>query len=350
MKSYDVCQCGAPLRLTERPTPAPRGSEVLLKVLAAGVCHSDLHFWDGVYDLGGGRQLKLTDRGMKLPLTMGHGNVGEVVALGPEAEGVKIGDRRLVHPWIGCGDCDVCREDHENLCLEPGFVGVFRPGGYADYLLVPHPRYLLDIGDLPAAAAAPLACAGVTAYGALKKFDGLLARGPLIIFGLGGVGSMALALLETAGGVGAIVCDIDPKKRELALQMGARAAIDNHAPDALQQIAAAAEGPVWAVADFVGAGETVQLGIDCLTKGGKLVVVGLFGGEITLSTPFIPIKAMTIQGSYTGSLGEMAELIALVRRTGMPKIPVRTRPLAEATAVLHDLKAGTILGRVVLTP
>ena len=93
MKSYDVCECGAPLRLMERPTPKPAGSEVLLKVVAAGVCHSDLHIWDGYYDLGGGKKLKLSDRGVKLPLTMGHENVGEVVAVGPDATGVKVGDR-----------------------------------------------------------------------------------------------------------------------------------------------------------------------------------------------------------------------------------------------------------------
>src|SRR4029077_2869060 len=103
MKSYDVCECGAPLRLMERPTPKPTGTEVLLKVIAAGVCHSDLHIWEGHYDLGGGKLLKLADRGVKLPLTMGHENVGEVVAVGPDAKGVKAGDRRLVHPWLRCG-------------------------------------------------------------------------------------------------------------------------------------------------------------------------------------------------------------------------------------------------------
>ncbi len=109
MKSYDVCECGAPLRLMERPTPKPTGTEVLLKVIAAGVCHSDLHIWDGYYDLGGGKRLQLADRGVKLPLTMGHENVGEVVAVGPDAKGVKVGDRRLVHPWLGCGECAVCQ-------------------------------------------------------------------------------------------------------------------------------------------------------------------------------------------------------------------------------------------------
>ena len=107
MKSYDVCECGAPLRMIERPTPKPAGTEVLLKVIAAGVCHSDLHIWDGYYELGDGKRMMLQDRGIKLPLTMGHENVGEVVAFGPDAKGVKIGDRRLVHPWMGCGECAV---------------------------------------------------------------------------------------------------------------------------------------------------------------------------------------------------------------------------------------------------
>ena len=170
MHSYDVCECGAPLRLMERPTPKPTGTEVLLKVTAAGICHSDLHFWEGVYDLGGGKHMKLTDRGMKLPLTMGHETAGQVVALGPKAKGVKIGAKRLVYPWIGCGQCAVCKRGEENLCTKPGFVGVFRPGGYADHVIVPHPRYLLDYGSLKPEQAAPLACSGLTAYSALKKF------------------------------------------------------------------------------------------------------------------------------------------------------------------------------------
>ena len=105
MLSYDVCECGAPLQRMERDTPKATGTEVVLKVLAAGVCHSDLHIWDGYYDIGGGQKLKLLDRGIKLPLTMGHENVGEVIDVGPDAKGVRVGDVRLVHPWQGCGEC-----------------------------------------------------------------------------------------------------------------------------------------------------------------------------------------------------------------------------------------------------
>jgi len=350
MKSYDVCECGAPLRLMERPTPKPTGAEVLLKVIAAGVCHSDLHIWEGHYDLGGGKLLKLTDRGVKLPLTMGHENVGEVVAVGPDAKGVKVGDRRLVHPWLGCGECAVCRRGDEQLCRTAYSIGVFRPGGYADHLMVPHPRYLFDIGTIAPEKAAPLACSGITTYGALKKVGPVLKEEPVIIIGAGGLGLMCLSLHQKMGGKGAIVVDVDPAKRQAALKGGAQAAIDGGAADAAKQIIEATKGGALAVIDLVGASRTVQLALDSIVKGGKVIVVGLFGGDITVSTPFFPLRAMSIQGSYVGSLTEMAELLDLVRRKGAPDLPVGTRPLAAVNDALNDLKAGKVVGRVVLMP
>src|SRR5262245_41777934 len=190
MRSFQVCECGAPLHVNERETPKPEGAQVLLKMLAAGVCHSDLHIWDGYYEIGGGKKLMLADRGIKQPLTMGHENVGEVVALGPEAKGVKVGDVRLVNPWMGCGQCKVCQRGDENLCLTPQNVGVFSQGGYATHLLAPHPRHLFDIGNLNPEQAAPLACSGVTAFSALKKVSATLKDEPVVIIGAGGVGLM----------------------------------------------------------------------------------------------------------------------------------------------------------------
>lgn len=350
MRSFDVCKCGAPLELIERETPTPKGSEVLLRVMAAGVCHSDIHIWDGYYELGGGKKLILSERGIKLPLTMGHENVGRVVAVGPDAKGVKVGDVRLAHPWMGCGECRVCKRGDENLCLTPRNLGVFSPGGYSDHLLVPHPRYLFEIGDLAPEQAAPLACSGVTTYSALKKVGEDLESQPVVIIGAGGLGLMAIALHKAMGGHSVVMVDIDPVKREAALKAGAAAAIDGAAPDAVKQIAAATGGGAWAVIDLVGSSATARLGVDSLIKGGKLVIVGLFGGEITVSTPFFPMRAMTIQGSYVGSLTEMKELLDLVRRTGAPPVPIRTRPLEEVNATLDELRAGKIVGRVVLTP
>ena len=351
MRMFQVCVCGEPLKLSEQPTPEPKGTEVLLKVLAAGVCYSDLHLADGYFDLGGGKRMSLQDRGMKLPVTLGHENVGEVVALGPDAKGVKIGARVLADPWIGCGTCAVCRRGDDNLCRAMRSLGVFTNGGYATHIIVPHPCYLFDIGDLPPDRAAPLACSGVTTYGALKKVATLKTE-PTVIIGAGGLGLMCLDLHKKMGGHSAIVVDIDPVKRDAAKQAGAAATVDAKAADAVQQIMKLTEGGAgaWAVIDLVGSSASARLGYDSLIKGGKYIIVGLYGGDLTVSLPPIPMRALTIQGSYVGSQHEMKELMDLVKAKGLPDVPVATRPLDDVNAVMDQLRAGKIVGRVVLTP
>jgi D-arabinose 1-dehydrogenase-like Zn-dependent alcohol dehydrogenase len=338
------------LQAIDEPTPAPARTEVLLRMLAAGVCHSDLHISDGYYDLGGGKRFLFSDRGVKLPLTMGHENVGEVVAVGPQAIGVRPGDRRLVHPWIGCGECGVCRRGDENLCRATRSIGVFRQGGYSDHLMVPHPRFLLDIGDLPPERAAPLACSGLTTYAALKKAGDVIRSEATVIVGAGGLGLMGLALLKAMDGKSAIVVDIDPVKREAARAAGADLVIDGGAPDAASQIVEATKGGAWTIIDVVGSTRSVQLGIDSVVKGGQIIIAGLFGGDIAIPLPYFPQKVMTIRGTNVGNLAEMAELIDLVRHKGLPPVPIRTRPLDEVNAALADLRAGKVIGRVVLTP
>jgi len=350
MRSFQVCRCGEPMQFAETATLKPAGTEVLLKVLAAGVCHSDLHIWEGFYDLGGGKKLMLQERGVTLPLTMGHENVGEVVAVGPKARGVKIGDKRLVYPWIGCGACAVCKRGDEQLCMAPRFLGVYRNGGYATHLMVPHPRYLVAYGKMTPEQAAPLACSGLTAYGALKKLGSLVKTEPVVVIGAGGLGLICISIIKAMKGKGAIAVDIDPVKRDAAKRQGALATIDPNAPDALAQVQKAAKGPLWAAIDFVGTTQTARLGVDSLVKGGKLIVVGLFGGDITVSLPFFPIRAMTVQGSYTGSLKELNELIKLVRKAPLPLVPTRTTALDSAQRVISDIKAGKVIGRTVLTP
>jgi propanol-preferring alcohol dehydrogenase len=349
MRSFQVCQCGAPLQMNEAEAPQPQGTQVLLKMLAAGVCHSDLHIWDGYYEIGGGKRLMLADRGIKLPLTMGHENVGEVVALGPDAKDVKVGDVRLVNPWMGCGECKVCRRGDENLCLKPQNVGVFSQGGYATHMLVPSHRHLFDISGLKPTDAAPLACSGVTAFSALKKIPTLKDEA-VVIIGAGGVGLMGVTLARKMGAKDVIIVDIDAGKREAALKAGATKAVDGSAADAVQQIQAATGGGAWGVIDFVGSGATVNLAVNSIIKGGAIVVVGLYGGDVTVPTPYLPLRAMTLRGSYVGSQSDMAELIDLVKRTGVPPVPIRTRPLEDVNAALNDLRAGKVVGRVVLTP
>src|SRR6185437_11569808 len=253
--------------------------------------------------------------------------------------GLKVGDVTLVYPWLGCGTCATCLAGDENMCLKSNALGVFCDGGYSDHLVVPHPRYLLDLRGLDPVTAAPYACSGVTTYSALKKVEEHLGT-PIVIFGAGGLGLMALSLLKAMDGKGAIVVDIDARKREAAEQAGALATVDGNAADALEQLASRAGGPIRAVIDLVGNAASTQLGFDCLTKGGKLIIVGLFGGGAPWALPLIPIKAITIQGSYVGNLRETRELLDLVRARKIAPIPVTPMPLAKANEALLDLQKG----------
>ena len=350
MRCYCVTHHGQPLELVERPLPQPQGTEVLLKVSAAGVCHTDLHLWEGHYDLGGGKKLTLAERGIKPPLTLSHEIVGKVVGAGEAAGPVAPGRSVLVHPWIGCGECAACRRGEENLCIKPQSLGVVRPGGFAEYVIVPHPRYLVDIDGLDDAEAAPLACAGVTTYSALKKLGARIETDPVVIIGAGGLGLMAIEVLKALGGKGAIVVDLDPVKREAALAAGAMQAIDARAPDAVAQIQQATGGGARAVLDLVGATPTVTLAIACSARGGHIVICGLMGGDLTLALPVIPMRPLTLQGSYVGTLQELRELVTLAQRRTMKPIPVTRRPLAEANDALMALHEGRIVGRTILVP
>jgi D-arabinose 1-dehydrogenase-like Zn-dependent alcohol dehydrogenase len=350
MRCYCVMHHGKPLELVEQETPRPVGTEVLVRVGAAGLCHTDLHLWEGYYDLGGGKRLNISDRGIKPPLTLGHEICGEVVSAGDEAGAVKVGMCCLVYPWIGCGECATCLRGDENICLKGRALGVARPGGFADYVLVPHPRYLIDIDGLDLAEAAPLACAGVTTYSAINKLGDRIYQEPVLIIGAGGLGLMAIEVLKAKGATGAIVVDIDPVKREAALAAGALAVIDAKAPDAAKQIVAATGGGAGATLDLVGATATVSLSIESARRGGHIVICGLMGGDITLSLPIIPMRPLCIEGSYVGTLSELRDLVGLVKRSGMKSIPVARRPMAEVNTAMDDLHHGKVIGRAVLVP
>lgn len=349
MRCYCIAEYGHPLVAMEVDKPEPTGEQVLLRVQAAGVCHSDLHLWEGGYDLGGGKFLSLKERGAKLPQVLGHETVGIVEALGPQASGVRVGQSYLVYPWIGCGTCEVCQAGNENLCPTSRPLGVLSPGGYAEYILVPKVQYLIELGGVDPAVAAPYACSGVTTYSALKKAGDVIHRHPIVIIGAGGLGLMCLSILQALGGEGAVVVDIDPKKRQAALDAGALAAIDSSAPDFVAQVLAATQVPPPCVIDFVGSPQTTLLGFNILPKGGKLVVVGLFGGTAPWPLALISSRGITIEGNLVGNLANLTELMALVRAGKVQSIPITRRPLQGAGAALMDLKAGTVIGRTVLT-
>ncbi|MGX9936600.1 alcohol dehydrogenase [Advenella kashmirensis] len=349
MRCFQIKEFGVDLTESNVTLSELSDSGVRLKVLAAGVCHSDVHICEGHYDLGGGDKLLFTDR-IRLPRTLGHEVSGEVIQIGSSVKDITVGDICLVCSWIGCMKCELCKQGLENLCQNPQFIGVNRDGGFAEYVDVPHERYLVKLDGLDPVAAAPMVCSGLTTYSALKKFGPLEQRGPLVIIGAGGLGLIAIAVARMLGATGVITVELDEAKRQAALDAGATHAIDPTAPDAVEAIRTAVGGRVWGVLDVVGHSQTVQLALNVLDKVGQLIVVGLFGGAVSIPVPSFPLKVLTIQGSYTGSPSELREFIALAKQLGLPEVPLDRRPLSSAPQAIRDLQEGRVLGRIVLTP
>jgi D-arabinose 1-dehydrogenase-like Zn-dependent alcohol dehydrogenase len=344
MLSWDIVEHGKPLQKVMRETPRPKGSEVLVRITRSGVCHSDLHIWDGYFDLGGGRRFYVKERGCIPPFTPGHEPFGVVEALGPRARGVKVGQKRLIYPWIGCGKCAVCKAGQDNHCVSGArYLGVTRPGAYATHVVVPDAKYLVDTSGVDDSFAATLACSAVTAYSAAAKLPALGKSDTVAILGCGGLGLIGISVLRAQGVRNIIGCDIDDGKLAAAAKQGAKRTVNTRAPDALQQI----QGVAGAI-DFVGSPATAALGIAALRKGGRYVIVGLYGGELVHPLPPIAQRAIGIVGSYVGSLQELREVVALARKGRLKPAPVETRAADQANSALEDLKAGKVIGRVVL--
>jgi D-arabinose 1-dehydrogenase-like Zn-dependent alcohol dehydrogenase len=344
MISYQIVEHGKPLQKLYQQTPKPAGTEVLVRVTRAGVCHSDLHIWDGYFDLGGGKRFYVKERGCVPPFTLGHEPFGVVEALGPKVKGVKVGQKRLVYPWIGCGRCAVCRAGQDNYCVSGSrFLGVNRPGAYATHVLVPDPKYLVDTSGIDDAFASTLACSAVTAYSAAAKLPALGPKDRVAVLGCGGLGLIGISVLRAKGVKHIVGCDIDPAKLAAAAKGGAREVLDTRSPEAAQALAGIA-----AALDFVGSPATAALGIGALRKGGRYVICGLYGGELIHPLPPIAQRAIGIVGSYVGSLQELKHVVALAKKRKLRPAPVETRPADEANQALEDLKAGRIVGRVVL--
>lgn len=349
MHSYDITEWGQPLQRALRAQPQPTGTQVLVKIRYCGVCHSDVHIRDGFFDLGGGKRFYMTERGMKLPVTMGHEPYGELVALGPQAHGlapVETGKSYLVFPWTGCGHCARCQQEQDNWCMAPRFMGVQSPGGYADYLLVPHPKYLVDATGIDPQFAPILSCSGLTTYSAVRKLLPCDPQDTIVVMGAGGLGLMAIAMLKALGHERIVVCEIDAKKWQAAKDMGAQEVLNPSDSKALEQLQAM-PGGIWGVLDLVGVDATAQLGVACLRKGGRYVVVGLYGGELPLSTVPLAQRAITVQGSYVGSLSELKEVVAMAKAGKIKPIPTALCSPEEISGVLDRLKSGQVLGRVI---
>ena len=348
MISYQIVEHGQPLQRKMLDTPKPQGTEVLVRVTRSGVCHSDLHIWHGYFDLGGGKRFYVKERGCVPPFTLGHEPFGVVEALGPAvsrvSKGVKVGQKKIVFPWIGCGKCDVCKAGQDNYCVSGSrILGVNRAGAYSTHVLVPDPKYLVDAAGVDEGFAATLACSGITAYSAATKLPELTPKDRVAVIGCGGVGLACVAVLKALGVKNIVACDVDPAKLATAAKLGAKETVDTRADDAARKVQGIA-----AAIDFVGRPETAALGMAGLRKGGRYVLVGLHGGELVHPLPPIAQRAIGVVGSYVGNLAELKAVVALAKKKKLKPLPVETRPAERANDAMQDLAQGRVAGRVVL--
>jgi propanol-preferring alcohol dehydrogenase len=351
MQAARIVRVKEPLEIEQLETPKPKGSQVLVKVQSSGVCHSDIHLWEGGYEGPGGQLLKTTDRGVKYPLTPGHEIAGIVESMGEEAEGFSKNEKVLVFPWIGEGLCPACRVGEENLCDKPRSLGVYTDGGYAEYVLVPSYKYLVNIPEnMDTNVAATLSCSALTAYGAVKNTT-LKPNDNVVIVGAGGLGLMAMQLSKAVTGAKIIAIDLDDEKLQAAKRNGADNTINSKKEDPVKAVMEMTDKMgADAVIDFVNASKTVETDMQLLRRRAKLVLVGLFGGELRLNLVSMPTRAYKLIGSYTGTLSDMVELLSLAKRDVIKPVVSDTFKLSQVTEALSKLKEGKIIGRGVINP
>ncbi|KAK5048659.1 hypothetical protein LTR84_005750 [Exophiala bonariae] len=348
MDAWAIVEYGKPIQKVRIALPEPKDSEVLIKVTHSGICHSDLHIWEGFYNLGGGKKMQMSDRGVTLPHAMGHEVIGTVARLGPDVNDLGIGDRRIIFPWIGCGLCSTCLKGHENLCDKPQSIGIFQNGGMATHVLVKNPKYLVDPGNVAPEMACTFACSGTTVMSAIQKLFPWSLERPVLVIGAGGLGLTAVSILKAIGHRVILSTDLNSSNRQAALKAGATGTVDAKAVDAREQILTISGEPILAVLDCVGNSETAELGLAVLAKGGKMVVIGLIGGELKLSLVAFVARAATLLGNTTGTIQHLQEVTRLANEGLFVPIPVTTIPRSKAPEALELLKTGQVTGRLVL--
>lgn len=336
MKAARLQSPGKPLKILEVNNPEPGPGEVVVKVASSGVCHSDLHIAKGEF------------ASVKCPITLGHEPAGTIYSVGEGVKDLKIGQPVLVYPGVGCGHCWFCLQGEENHCENGRFFGFDQDGAYAEYLLVESPRYLFPIPGLSIDETAPLACAGITAYHAVKaKALPVLHPGDCaVVIGVGGLGHIAIQLLKKLSTCPIIAVDVRRRSLLLAEELGA----DNTilaGKDLASKVRKVAKSGVGAVIDFVGSTSTLTASYAMLRACGRVVVVGAAGGSLKMEAG--STNGREVHGSILGSRSEMQELIELARRK-LFKVMVKTYALEHVNEVLRMLEEGRITGRAVLKP
>lgn len=339
MRAAVLRRLGDRLAVEDWPLPEPGPGEILIKVIACGVCHSDVHAVDGDWDPP-----------PNLPLIPGHEVTGRVVGLGPEADGVAVGDLVGV-PWMfwSCGVCEWCLVGMETICPLTEATGYSKPGGYAEYMVAPA-AFVARLPDtVDPVAIAPILCAGVTTYRGLKR-AGARPGQWVAILGIGGLGHVAVQY-AVAMGLRVVAVDIGTDKLALARSLGAEVAIDASSGDAVVAVREAVGGVhaslVTAVAPIA-----FQQAVAMLRPAGTAVYIGLPGGasdEIRSSIAMVVNGELTVRGSNVGTRADLQEAVDFAVR-GDVAATVASAPLSQINDIFDGLRAGRVVGRIVVTP
>jgi propanol-preferring alcohol dehydrogenase len=342
MKAARLHEYGHPLVIDEVPTPMPGPGEVLVRVGGAGFCHSDIHVIDG--------EIKVLPR---MPLTLGHENAGVVAALGHAVATVREGDRVAVFGGWGCGTCDYCVTGHEQLCETPQWAGLsMHDGGYAEYLLVPHERYLVKLSRITPTEAAPLTDAALTPYRAIRKALPFLDPDHYaLVIGVGGLGQYGLKLLRLLSGCPVIAVDTSPAKLDVARELGAVHAFNGTDSDIVTKIRDLTRGHgVNAAFDFVGTEGTLGLAVSSTRALGKVTQIGLACGAARMKVLENTRFEVLFEATLWGTVKELREVVALAESGALVSIPIDVAPLEQINDVYARLKRGEVRGRTVIQP
>ncbi len=341
MRAARLHKYGEGLRLDELPVPRPAAGQVLVRVKGAGFCHSDLHVISG--------DIPILPR---MPLTLGHENAGVVAAVGSGVRAVKEGDAVAVYGGWGDGVCDYCVSGEENICMQGQWVGLSNyDGGYAEFLLVPHERYLIKLSKLDPKMAAPLTDAALTPYRAIKRALPVLTPDyAALVIGAGGLGQFGIKLLGLLSGSEIIVADVADSKLETARELGADHTINTREPGAAEKIRELSRGGVAATFDFVGATPTLELAFGVTRRLGRVVQVGLAGGTASLTALQNWQPEVSFSVSYWGNIKELREVLDMADDGRLTPIALEFVSLEGANDVYHRLEKGQVEGRAVLTP
>ena len=334
---------GEELRLEEIPVPEPQGTEVRVRVAGCGVCRTDLHVVDGT-------QLRV-----ELPRTLGHEVSGYIDKLGPEARlqrraRLSVGDAVVVSGGWGCGECIECASGAEQRCEQSMAPGFQRDGGYAEAMIVPHPRHLVGIGKLDPLRAAPLADAGVTPYRAVRRAGPWLEGGGarVLLIGCGALGQFALQYLRMLRGgrdLHVVVREVDPTKLEIAATLGADVGL---LEGDVQMTREALAGPADVVLDMVGTDETLAHAAASVAQNGVILLIGEAGGRISLGIGEPALESWFTTVAW-GSREDLRAVVQLASRRRL-RWEVEPIPLREVAVAHERLRAGDVPGRLVLVP